>query len=83
MLMYSHALGERADSMIAIVGAKAKMQAKMYQAFRAVVMHPPKDKRCPLEYRFQCCRVQTTILSQNDSVGYRSASLLTVINEVI
>ena len=45
--MYSDALGEQADSMNAIIEAMAKMQARTYQTIGAV-MHPPKDKPCPL-----------------------------------
>ena len=68
--------------MIVIVGAMAKMQVKLYQTIGGV-MHLPKDERCPLEYQLQWCRFQTTVQHQNDLVGYRLASLLTAMNEVI
>ena len=46
MLMYSHALGERADSKITVVEAMAKVQAKLYETIGAI-MHPPKHEQCP------------------------------------
>ena len=80
--MYSDALGEQADSMNAIIEAMAKMQARTYQTIGAV-MHPPKDKPCPLEYQFQWCRIHTTVQHENESVRYSLASLLTIMNETI
>ena len=73
--MYSHALGELAESKIAVVEAMAKMQARMYRK-TAAVMHPPKDEQRPWEYQCQWCRVRPTIKHQHDPVGYMLASLL-------
>ena len=73
--MYSHALGERAESKIAVVDALAKMQARMYRKTPAV-MHPPKDEQRPWEYQFRWCRVRPIIKHQYDLVGYSLASLL-------
>ena len=58
--MYSHALGERADSKIAVKEAMAEMQAKLYQTTGSA-MHFPKDEQRPGEYQCWWCRVRSII----------------------
>ena len=73
--MYSHALGERAESKIAVVEAMATMEAKLYQ-ITGPAMHFPKDKRRLMGYQCRWCGVQPIIKHQYDLVGYSLASLL-------